>query len=92
MAAFSPHAWNDRPYGATDSGTALNLSWSAQSGTCECLGDIAICETSAAATIVAPGRCGAVNAYSGATGAQLWSIGPFTTDIWFSSLNLSVTA
>ena len=90
LGAYSPivaddgriftHSWNDRPYGATDYGTQLRLTWSAESSVCTCYSNPALYYYLGELTVVATGRCGVVKAFDGATGWELWSMptGQFT--------------
>lgn len=84
LGAFSPkvapdgrifaHSWDDRPYGGTDSGSAISATWAAAAGLCECPSLPAIWTTPTRTQVLATGRCGQLKAFDGATGAELWSL------------------
>jgi hypothetical protein len=91
LSAFSPkvtadgrifaHAWNDRPYGSTDNGTAISLSWSAASPLCSCYNCPALWADTNRLLVVSGGRCGMIKAWDGVSGAELWSLAvPSQTD------------
>ena len=91
LSAFSPkvavdgrifaHAWNDRPYAGIDSGTAIDLSWSAASTLCACYSCPALWPDTNGLVVVSGGRCGLVKAWDGATGSEQWSANvPTTSD------------
>lgn len=67
------HNWNGRPHAATDSDTALSVTWSAATDLCECYNLPAIWTYGSTVRVIGAGRCGSVKAFDGATGAELWS-------------------
>jgi outer membrane protein assembly factor BamB len=84
VGAFSPkvapdgrvfvHAWDDRPYGLTDSGTALTTTWAAQTDLHSALTDPALYQDGAELRVVSSGRAGLIKSYDGASGSELWSV------------------
>ncbi|HOQ57245.1 MAG TPA: PQQ-binding-like beta-propeller repeat protein [Verrucomicrobiota bacterium] len=75
------HAWNDRPYAGTDSGTDILVTWEAESELCECLSRPAIWTTAARTNVLAAGRCAELKAFDGASGDEWWSVtGGLETD------------
>jgi outer membrane protein assembly factor BamB len=67
------HAWVDRPYAGTDSGTAIALTWAAATATGSGLSDPALHDDAGALVVVSGDRAGALRAHDGATGTELWS-------------------
>src|SRR5262249_14747688 len=74
------HSWVDRPYGASDSGSALSESWAAATSKDIGLAGRTLYLNGPAVAVVAGGRSGAVRAYNGANGSQLWSVATPTID------------
>ncbi len=71
------HAWVDRPYAGTDSGSAIAQTWAAATSCGQTLADVAMYDGGGGASglrVVAAGRFGLLNCYNGATGAQVWSV------------------
>jgi hypothetical protein len=66
-------SYNDRPYGATDDGARLTETWAAATSVSVIYSDPALYQDGSVLKVVIAGRVGLVNAYNGATGAQLWS-------------------
>lgn len=67
------HGWNDRPHAGTDLGSAIVEAWTAENGLAECIGDPALFRgADLALKVVSAGRYGAVVAFDGNTGAELW--------------------
>jgi hypothetical protein len=89
LGSFSPkiapdglvllHAWNDRPYGATDNGAALSETFAASDSLCSCYSNPAAYGSAANYSVVAAGRCGVVKSFDQG-GGQTWSVttGQFT--------------
>ncbi len=68
------HNWNGRPHAATDSGSALSITWSAAADICDCFSVAAIWTVGGQMRVIGTGRCGLVKAFSGTTGDELWSV------------------
>ena len=67
------HNWNDRPHAATDSGTALGVTWSAATEVCDYFSQPAISTVGGQMRVIGAGRCGWAKAFDGTTGDELWS-------------------
>lgn len=67
------HSWVDRPYAATDTGSALVETWAAATGADCGYSDPALYDRNGQLYVVIAGRSGYVKAYNGATGAERWS-------------------
>ena len=69
------HAWNDRPYGGTDTGTAILETWAASTSLSTCYNDPALYVDGSDLIVISPGRSRNITAYDGDTGAEMWSVG-----------------
>ncbi len=67
-------SWDDQPYGATDSGTGIRVSWSASTTPCPCYSGPALWSGPDGLRVVSGGRCGMVKAWDGDGGGELWSV------------------
>ena len=74
------HAWNDRPYAGTDTGTAIYTSWVSAAQSFVCLAEPALYNDAGQLKVVIGGRNGWVYCYDGSTGALLWSRAAQTMD------------
>ncbi len=74
------HAWVDRPYGGTDSGSAITTSWLAEVTSYPGLAEPALYNDAGMLKVVIGGRNGWVYCYDGSTGEFIWSCAAATMD------------
>jgi len=67
------HAWNDRTYGGTDSGSAITTTWIAATIPSTCYNQPAIYQDGSVLKVITGGRSNAIVCYNGTTGAVIWS-------------------
>lgn len=68
------HAWNDRPYGGTDTGTAILETWAASTSLSTCHNDPTLYVDGTDLMVVSPGRSQSIKAYDGVSGTEVWSV------------------
>ncbi len=66
-------AWSDRPYGATDNGSAITHTWAAESANGTCFSGPALIDTNGL-KVITGGRWNQIQCFDGDTGAELWSV------------------
>jgi len=82
LSAFSPkvapdgrvvgHQWDDRPYGASDTGSSIIENWAALMPLSECYSEPALFVGAEALSVIATGRVGNIADFDGYTGAVNW--------------------
>jgi len=70
------HSWVDRPYAGMDDGSMIEENWAAATAADCGLSDPSLYMGTSPLTVVIGSRWGQIKAYSGSTGAELW-----TTDV-----------
>ncbi len=66
-------AWNDRPYGGTDDGSAILTTWDAASRTGCIKNEPAFYQDGSVLKVIAAGRDGRIYCFNGTTGTLIWS-------------------
>ena len=66
--------YGDRPYGGTDTGTNITLTWSAGSAVCSWNGGPALWQGPAGLIVLSGGRCIDLKAWDGSSGSEVWAV------------------